>query len=104
MRHPACGSGNTKKHGKKRAFNAACLVNNAGVAAFVKILATDKLALTVALLGLVNTVKDSLLPVFTQAEKSAKKLAETQLASLEDEKKKLAEFYLRWGKPKNGSN
>jgi len=60
--------------------------NNVGVVSMVKILGSDKLALTAALLFLVNTVKGQLLPVFAEASKAAKKLADERLSSLATER------------------
>lgn len=70
--------------------NMLNFANNIGVVSFVKILGQDELALTAALIYLVNTVKGQVLPVFADASKAAKKLSDERLEGLTKEQSTLA--------------
>jgi murein DD-endopeptidase MepM/ murein hydrolase activator NlpD len=61
-------------------------INSIGLSSFVSFLANDKLALTAAVLLFVSTIKDQLLPVFTEASKAAKDFAEGRVSALQGEK------------------
>lgn len=63
--------------------------NNAGLASLVSFLANDKFALTAAILFFVSTIKNQLLPVFTEASKAAKDFAKARVSGLQDEKNAL---------------
>lgn len=60
-------------------------LNNSGLLALVSFFATNKLALTGAILLFVSTIKETLLPVLTDAAKSAKDFASERVATLKTE-------------------
>ena len=67
-------------------------INNSGVAAFVEFLATDKLALTAAVIFFASTIKGQLLPVLTEAASAAENLSKKRLSELDKEKVSLTKI------------
>lgn len=62
------------------------LMNSLGLASFVSFLANDKFALTAGILLFISTIKNQLLPVFTEASKAAKDFAQARVQGLQAEK------------------